>query len=132
MMEKLALALVASSKKLRPYFQCHPIVVVTTYPLRNLLHKPDLSGRLVKWAIELSEFDISYAPRTAIKSQILADFLAEFSPNLQVTANNESFSVKKQVNLSPWTLHVDGSSNVKGSGLGIALETPMVNKLSRR
>ena len=132
MMEKLALALVTSSKKLRPYFQCHPIVVVSTYPLRNVLHKPDLSGRLVKWAIELSEFDISYAPRTAIKSQILADFLAEFSPNLQVTANNESFSIKKQVNLSPWILHVDGSSNVKGSGLGIALETPMVNKLSRR
>ena len=124
MNEKLALALVASSKKLRPYFQCHPIVVVTTYPLRNVLHKPDLSGRLVKWAIELSEFDISYAPRTAIKSQILADFLAEFSLNLQVTANNESFSIKKHVNLSPWILHVDGSSNVKGSGLGIALETP--------
>ena len=80
---KLALALVSASKKLRPYFQCHPIVVVTNYPLRNVLHKPDLSGRLVKWAIELSEFDISYLPRTAIKSQALADFVAEFSPNLQ-------------------------------------------------
>ena len=45
MMEKLALALVTSSKKLRPYFQCHPIVVVSNYPLRNVLHKPDLSGR---------------------------------------------------------------------------------------
>ena len=78
----------------------------------------------MKWAIELSEFDISYVPRTAIKSQVLADFLAESSPNLQVTANNESFSVKQQVSSSPWTLYVDGSSNTKGSGLGVALETP--------
>ena len=81
-MEKLALALVAASKKLRPYFQCNPIVVVTNYPLRNV-HKADLSGQLVKWAIELSEFDITYLPRTAIKSQAFADFVAKFNPSLQ-------------------------------------------------
>ena len=54
------------------------------------MHKPDLSGRLVKWAIELSEFDISYLPRTAIKSQALADFVAEFSPNLQQEINKST------------------------------------------
>ena len=58
-------------------------MVVTNYPLRNVLHKLDLSVRLVKWAIELSEFDITYLPRTAINSQALADFVAEFSPSLQ-------------------------------------------------
>ncbi|XP_019267709.1 PREDICTED: uncharacterized protein LOC109244987 [Nicotiana attenuata] len=64
-LEKLALALIVAARKLRPYFQCHPIVVVTTFPLRNILHKPELSGRL---AIKISEFDIEYKPMTAIKS----------------------------------------------------------------
>ena len=43
-----------------------------------MLHKSDASDRLVKWAIELSEFDISYKPRVAIKAQTMADFVAEF------------------------------------------------------
>lgn len=61
-LEKLVLALVIASRKLRPYFQCHPISVVTTFTLRSILHKPKLSGRLAKWAIELSEHDITYQP----------------------------------------------------------------------
>ena len=59
-LEKLALALVSAARKLWPYFQCHPIVVITTYPLKDILQKPELSGRLTKWAVELSEYDISY------------------------------------------------------------------------
>ncbi|KAL5574300.1 hypothetical protein UlMin_023897 [Ulmus minor] len=47
-LEKLALALVTVARKLRPYFQCHPITVLTTYPLKSILHKPELSGRLTK------------------------------------------------------------------------------------
>ena len=73
-LEKLALALVTTVRKLRPYFQSHPIVVVTTYPLKGILQKPKLFGRLTKWAVELSEYDILYQPYTAIKSQALADF----------------------------------------------------------
>lgn len=61
--EKLAYALVMAFRKLRPYFQCHSITVVTSQPLRNVLQKPDLSGRLVKWAVELGQFDISFLPR---------------------------------------------------------------------
>ena len=123
-MERLALSLVSTSKKLRPYFQCHPIVVVTTYPLRNVLHKPDLSGRLIKWAVELSEFDITYMPRTAIKSQALADFIADFSPNLQVIADKEIICSSRQVPTSPWILYVDGSTHSKGTGLGLTLQIP--------
>lgn len=61
-LEKLALALISASRKLKPYFQCHPICVVAIYPLRNILHKPELSGRLAKWAVELSGYDIEYRP----------------------------------------------------------------------
>ena len=89
LIEKLALALIMTSRKLRPYFQCHPISVVTAYPLRNILHKHELSGRLAKWAIELSEYDITYQPRNAIKSQVLADFVADFSQGMQLEAEKE-------------------------------------------
>ena len=66
-MEKLILALVTTSRKLRPYFQAHTIEVPIEYPMKQILHKPETSGRLIKGAIELSEFDIRYKPRTAIK-----------------------------------------------------------------
>ena len=78
-MEKLILALVTTARKLRPYFQAHTIEVPTEYPMKQVLHKPKTLGRLMKWAIELSEFDIRYKPKTSIKGQVLADFVMEFT-----------------------------------------------------
>ena len=69
--------LTVSAQRLRPYFQAHAIVVLTNQPLRAILHRPDTSGRLAKWAMKLSEFDIQYRPRPALKAQVLADFIAE-------------------------------------------------------
>ena len=66
-MEKLILALVTTSRKLRPYFQAHIVEVPTKYLMTQILHKPETFGRLIKWAIELSEFDIRYKPRTTVK-----------------------------------------------------------------
>ena len=76
-LEQAALALRVTTKKLRPYFQAHPIVVLTDLPLRSTIHKPDLFGRMARWAIELSEFCIQYKPRLSKKGQVLEDFLAE-------------------------------------------------------
>ena len=59
------------------------------------------AGRLALWAIELSEFDIQYRPRTAIKGQVVADFIAEFTHDEDKGAEE-----------SPqWSMHTDGSSN---------------------
>ena len=66
-MEQTALALRSAAQKLCPYFQAHPIVVFTNQPLKSSLHKPDLSGKMLKWAIELSEYGIEYQPRLSIK-----------------------------------------------------------------
>ncbi|XP_019236965.1 PREDICTED: uncharacterized protein LOC109217196 [Nicotiana attenuata] len=122
-LEKLALALVVASRKLRPYFQHHAIAVVTTFPLRSILHIPDLSGRLAKWAIELSEHDIAYQLRTTIKSQVLADFVADFSAEILSEVKQETLRTSPgQPDL--WVLYTDGASNASGFGLGLVLEVP--------
>ena len=78
-MEKLAFALVTAARKLRPYFQAHTIELLTNHPLQKAMNKPNAARRLIQWSIELSEFNIDYRPRTAIKVQALADFIAEFT-----------------------------------------------------
>ena len=109
-MEKLILALVTTSRNLRPYFQAHTIKVLIEYLMKQILHKPETSGRLIKWAIELSEFDIRYKLRTAVKWQILADFIMEFTPA------ESTEGTQLTPNLSIWRLSVDGATNAQGNG----------------
>ncbi|XP_071906258.1 uncharacterized protein [Coffea arabica] len=75
--ERYVLALVHAARKLRTYFQAHLVVVMTDQPLKQIFFKPESSGRMVKWAMKLSEYDLGYQPRTAIKAQALADFIAD-------------------------------------------------------
>nr|XP_027067493.1 uncharacterized protein LOC113693115 [Coffea arabica] len=115
--EKLVLELIHAARRLKPYFLTHPIFVRTDQPIRQILVRPEPSGRLTKWAVELAEYDLSYEPRTAIKAQPLADFLAE----LTFTEGPESTSAFVEVSTpSLWTLYVDGSSNGEGSGAGFS------------
>ena len=76
-MEKIVLALITTKKKLRHYFESHPVTVVTNYPIKQILSKPYLSRRLTKWAIELGIYEIKYILRAAKKSQVIANFLVE-------------------------------------------------------
>ena len=117
-MEKLILALVTAARKLRPYFQAHTIEVPTEYPIKQVLHKPETSGRLMKWAIELSEFDIRYKPKTTIKGQILADFVMEF------TSAESAENAQAPTDLPIWKLSVDGATNAQGSGASLILTSP--------
>ena len=77
--EKITFALIMASRKLRPYFQANPIIVMTDQPIKKAMNKPEAVGRMVQWAIELSQFDVEYRPWTAIKVQALADFIVEFT-----------------------------------------------------
>ena len=117
-MEKLILALVTVARKLRPYFQAHTIEVPKEYPMKQVLHKPETSGRLMKWVIELSEFDIRYKPKTAIKGQILADFIMEF------TLAEPAEKAQTETNPPIWKLSVDGVTKAQGSGAGLILTSP--------
>ena len=108
MVEKLGLSLVHAAR-LRPYFQNHNIIVKTDYPIQKILQKPDLAGRMLSWAVELFEFNIHYKLDGPIKAQCLLDFVND----LQQTPEKDQ-----------WTLYVDGSSILKGAGVGIVLEGP--------
>jgi hypothetical protein len=76
---KLLYAMLVASRKLRHYFQAHKIVVVTSFPLRAILHNSNTIGNIAKWAAELAEFQLDFRPRHAIKSQVLADFIVEWT-----------------------------------------------------
>ncbi|KAH9751207.1 Ribonuclease H [Citrus sinensis] len=117
-LDKLALALVVSARRLRPYFQAHEVIVLTNQPLKQTLAKPDVSGRLVKWAVELGEFDIQFKPRTSVKGQAVVDFIADFTE--VETPHSEVLEEQSK----QWTLYVDGASNSKGSGGGLIVITP--------
>ena len=114
-MEKLVLALVTTARRLRPYFQAHTIEIPIKHPMKQILHKLKTSGRLVKWAIELSKFNIRYKPRTAIKGQVLADFIMEFT-SIEPTETTQLAS-----DLPIWRLSRDEAVNAQGSGVGLIL-----------
>ncbi|KAK3015327.1 hypothetical protein RJ639_007270 [Escallonia herrerae] len=82
----------------------HSITVLTDKPLRRILHKPDLVGRLVLWFIELGEFDIHYKPCPSIKGQALADFIIECTLPID---NEEQRHPPHNEEPFTWTLHVD-------------------------
>jgi hypothetical protein len=77
--QKQLYALLITLRKLHHYFQAHKIVVLSSFPLGEIIRNHDANGRIVKWSVELGEFDIEFCPRQAIKSQILADFVFKWT-----------------------------------------------------
>ena len=69
-----------AAQKLRYYFQSHKIKVPTSFPLRDMFENREVSGRIGKWATQLAEHTIDFASRSAIKSQVLADFITDWTP----------------------------------------------------
>ena len=118
-MEKLAFALVIATRKLKPHFQAHTVIVLTNKPLRRAMSNPETAGRVTLWAIELSEFDIQYRPHTAIKGKVVASFIAEFT--------NVKGQRAKEV--PQWSIHTDGSSNNQIGGAGVIIHSSERDKI---
>jgi hypothetical protein len=78
---KLLYAVLIASRKLCHYFQAHRISMVTSCPLRAMLRKPNVTGNIAKWAAELAEFELDFVPCHAVKSQVLADFIVDWTPS---------------------------------------------------
>ncbi|GJY18435.1 reverse transcriptase domain-containing protein [Tanacetum coccineum] len=124
-LEKLALALVNMTRRLRRYFEAHPVKVITDQPIKNILSRAETSGKLAKYAVEIGTYKISFIPRNAIKGQVMADFLSD-APDGE--AEEEYFrmpEVPHEIDdTEVWTLFTDGAASLKGSGAGLVLIGP--------
>src|SRR5215216_546685 len=118
--QKIAYGVFLASRKLRHYFQEHPITVISKAPLSDIINNSDATGRVAKWGIELAAFEITYKRRDAIKSQALADFVADWTEMPDATPLPEP---------EYWVMHFDGSKLLNGSGAGVFLQSPTGDKL---
>lgn len=94
--------------------------MVTTLLLRGILHKPELSGRLAKWAIELCEHNITYQTWTSIKSQVRANFIADFGAEIFPEVEQEALRASAHFDL--WVLDTNSTSNALVSGRELVLK----------
>jgi hypothetical protein len=109
-----------TGKKLPHYFECHSIIVVALTPVSSILNNPDAMGRVSLWGITLGPWEITYQRQSAIKSQVLPDFIAGWTkaqmPELPDLSNCR-------------TIYVDGSKRVSGAGAGVVLVSPQGDKM---
>src|SRR6187397_1486985 len=126
-LEKLCLALVWATTKLRHYMLVHTVFVVSRLdPLKYLFEKSTLNGRISRWIVNLAQFDIRFMPQKAIKGSVVSDFLADFpiedsTPLEENEFPDESLMMTED---DTWTLYFDGASNQKGCGVGVLLVSP--------
>jgi ribonuclease HI len=113
--QKLLYAVLLTARKLRHYFDDHKVIVVTGFPIGDILHNKETIRRIAKWACELGSHDIEFRPRTAIKTQALVDFVSEWTEQ-QVPDNPETTEV--------WRMYFDGSLKLQGAGAGIFFIAP--------
>jgi hypothetical protein len=112
---KLAYALLITSRKLSHYFQAHQIEVHTSSTLGEILNNREAPGKIAKWAIELSMYDIIYKPQMAIKAHALSNFMAEWT---------ETKSLPKEREHEYWTINFDGTLQLQGADAGILVTPP--------
>jgi ribonuclease HI len=108
--QKLLYAVLVARRKLRHYFESHLVTVVSSFPLGEVIQNRDATGRIAKWELELMGEGITYTPRTTIKSQALADFVAEWTKVQTPPA---------VVHHEYWMMYFNGSLMKKGAGAGL-------------
>jgi hypothetical protein len=114
--QKLLYAVVLAWRKLRHYFEAHPVTMVSSFPLGEIIRNPDAAGRIAKWSVELMGETLAYAPRKAIKSQIMADFLDEWT---------DTQLPPPQIQAECWTLYFDRSVMKTGARAGLLFVSPL-------
>jgi ribonuclease HI len=121
-LEKVGMALVTTAKKLPQYFQAHTIYIVMQYHVQAMFQKADFTGRIWKWGEKIGALDVKYLPRTAIKGQVLADFVAEFTlTSEQKDLSETTFQENSPKDSGWWKVYVDGASYAKGLGTGVVI-----------
>jgi ribonuclease HI len=95
-------------------------VVPSSFPLGEIIRNRDANSRIVKWSVELGEFEIEFCPRQAIKSQILAEFVSEWT-KIQMPPPKER--------PEHWIMYFDVALNLEGAGAGVLLISPQREQL---
>ncbi|GJZ85029.1 reverse transcriptase domain-containing protein [Tanacetum coccineum] len=124
-MKKLALSLIHMTRRLRRYFEAHPVKVIMDQQIKHILSKTETSRKLAKYCVELGAYNITFIPRNAVEGQVLAYFLSE-APEGE---KEKSYFWLPGVPLEKddtecWTLFTDGAFNPKGSGARLVLIGP--------
>jgi ribonuclease HI len=114
--QKLLYAVILTRRKLRHYFESHPVTVVSSFPLGEIIQCREASGRIAKWAVEIMGETISFSPWKAIKSQVTADFMVEWVDTQLPTAPMQP---------KLWTMYFDGSLMKIGAGAGLLFISPL-------
>jgi hypothetical protein len=117
--QKLLYAVVLAWRKLCHYFEAHQVTVVSSFPLGEIIRNPNAAGRIAKWSVELMGETLAYALHKAIKSQILADFVAEWTDTQLPPA---------QIQAECWTIYFDGSVMKIGAGTGLLFISLLGNR----
>uniref|UniRef100_A0A2N9HVR4 Integrase catalytic domain-containing protein n=1 Tax=Fagus sylvatica TaxID=28930 RepID=A0A2N9HVR4_FAGSY len=129
LVEKTCCALAWASKKLRQYMLYYTTWLVSRMdPIKYIFEKPALTGKIARWQVLLSEFDILFVARKAIKGQAIADYLADYpSEQLELMDSefpDEDVMTVDEDNQGRWKLYFDGAANAVGSGIGAVLVSP--------
>ncbi|KAG9458313.1 hypothetical protein H6P81_002821 [Aristolochia fimbriata] len=125
--EKTCLALIFAIQKLRHYLLAYFTNLISRAdPLKFIMTRPMLSGRLAKWALLLSEFEINFIPQKAIKGQGLANFRADhpIPAEWEVSENLPDEEVFYIEVLPPWRMYLDGAARKNGAGAGVLFMSP--------
>jgi hypothetical protein len=118
--QKLLYTILIRSKKLRHYFDEYKITVIMDFLLADIFHNQDATRRISKWAVELGALSIDFKPRTAINSQSLVDFMAEWRENQIPTPVDKP---------EHWTMYFDGSLKLDGGGARVLFISPRGKQL---
>jgi hypothetical protein len=139
LLEKTCCALAWAARCLRQFMICHTTLLISKMdPIKYIFEKPALTGRLARWQMLLSEYDIQYVSQKAIKGSVLSNYLEnhpiEDYQSLKFDFPNEDIMVVKDCEIpgpderpesgSRWKLMFDGSSNYMGHGVGAVLLNP--------
>ena len=134
MIERLCLALVWATRRLWHYVTEYSILLVSRLdPLRYLFDRPVMTGRLMRWLVLLTEFDIQYVTQKSVKGSIVADHLASF-PVFDDRSIDDDFPDEQFVSMTSiigWQLYFDGAANQSGFGIGILLISPQRDHIPR-
>jgi ribonuclease HI len=120
-LEKIAYAVVMATRKLRHYFEAHKVTVLTDQPLNDLFINKAVSSRIAKWATELSKHTIDFGKRSAIKSQVLADIVVDWTSPSNIAVDEELVPI--------WEIRCDRVWGRKGARIAAIITSPAGVKL---